>query len=230
MLLAVNRRVRWLLRIVGCLTLLAVIGLGVVFVSLRHVPQFYDKAMRENAGDLRKGSDQLLRQVTALQGVVQRPGHWRVRFTAEQINGWLAVDLVENYPHVLPPSLSDARVAIRPDGMRLGCRLEEGLTNCVLSLAIRPSVPEADTAALRLQRARAGALPIPLRRVIERLSQAARAMHLQLRWGQAGGDPVAVVALPGEYGDRAARIDAIELGDGWIELSGTTGPRKQAKP
>ena len=66
MLAAVKRRVRWLLRIVGCLAVLAVVGLGVVLLALRHVPQFYEQAMTQSEAELKKGSDQLLRQLAAL--------------------------------------------------------------------------------------------------------------------------------------------------------------------
>jgi hypothetical protein len=223
MLAAVKRRVRRLLRIVGCLAVLAVVGLGVLLVALRHVPQFYEQAMTESAVELKKGSDQLLRQVAALEGAAHRPGHWKIRVTAKQFNGWLAVDLVENHPHVLPPGVSDARVAIFPDAMKLACRSENGLMSCVLSLAVQPYLAEPNVVALRLIRARAGALPVPLRPVVDRISQAAGGLPpSSFHWRQAGGDPVAVVTLPGKYGDRAARVDAIELGDGWIELSGTT--------
>jgi hypothetical protein len=227
MLLGVKCRVRWLLRIVGCLTVLAVIALGVIVVALRHVPPFYEKAMRQSAEELRKGSDQLLRQIAALEGAVHRPGRWRARITAAEINGWLAVDLVENHPRVLPPRVSDARVAIRPDGIRLACRTDDGLWSCVLSMAIQTYMAEPNVAALRLMRARAGALPVPLGRVLERLSQAAGSMRLPLQWRQAGGDPVAIVALRAPDGGPTAQIESIELGDGWIELSGTTAQRKR---
>ena len=45
-------------------------------------------------------------------------------------------------------------------------------------------------------------------------------------WLLSGGDPVAMLSLPGDDDDQVARIDAIELGDGWIDLSGTTARRK----
>jgi protein-L-isoaspartate O-methyltransferase len=97
-----------------------------------------------------------------------------------------------------------------------------------LTLAVQPYLAEPNVVALRLIRARAGSLPMPLRPVIDRISQAAGAMHLPpscFQWLQAGGDPVAKIRLP-EYGDPTARIEAIELGDGWIELSGTVQSRQ----
>ena len=221
-----RRRVRWSLWIVGCLAVLAVIGLVACFIALRHVPAFYDKAMKLSEEELNKGSEHMLRQIAALHGASRRPGHWKARITAEEINGWLAVDLVKNHPRALPPGVSDARVAIRPEGMTLACRAKVAGQSSILSLTVQPYMPEPDVVALRLMCARAGALPVPLGRVLDRLSQAARALQLPLQWRQAGGDPVAMLALPGVDGDQVARIDAIELGDGWIDLSGTTARRK----
>ena len=205
MLPPVKRRIRWWLRIVGCLAVLSRSGWGCSSSRCGTCRCFTTRPSSRTLTELKAGSDHLLRQVAALEGVARRPGHWKVRFTAEEINGWLAVDLIENHPHVLPPGISDARVAIHADRIKLACRSKDGLISCVLSLAVRPVRAEPDVAALRLIQARAGAIPIPLGGVVKALSQAARSMHLPLQWRQDGGDPVAVIALPGEYGGRRPR-------------------------
>ena len=49
-----------------------------------------------------------------------KAGHWEIRFTADEINGWLAVDLVKNHPNALPPTLKDPRVSIDPNEYHRG--------------------------------------------------------------------------------------------------------------
>ena len=92
----------------------------------RHEPAFYRKAMDIDRAVLGKGSDRMLQQTTALASAVQKAGHWEALFTAEQINGWLAVDMVRNHPHTLPPELHDPRVAIDPERITVACRFDHG--------------------------------------------------------------------------------------------------------
>jgi hypothetical protein len=80
--------------------------------------------------------------------------------------------------------------------------------------------------ALRIIRARVGLLPAPLGQVIDRISQAARAMPFRLEWRHAGGDPVAMFSLPPTEANRPVKIETLRLGDGEIYVDGTTQPRK----
>ncbi len=49
-------------------------------------------------------------------------GHWSAVFTDEQINGWLAADLPEKFPQLLPPEIQDPRVVFAPGQLQLACR------------------------------------------------------------------------------------------------------------
>ena len=55
----------------------------------------------------------MLRDIAAIESAVNTPGRWQTTITAEEINGWLAVDMVKNHPKLLPPTFHDPRVAIR---------------------------------------------------------------------------------------------------------------------
>ena len=107
------------LRITGmvCCGVLLVIAavLLVLYQGARRVPEAYRKAIEMDPAVLKEASDQMLRRATAPAGDVKQEGRWQALFTDRQINGWLAVDLVENHPGALPQSMSDPRVAIEPD-------------------------------------------------------------------------------------------------------------------
>ena len=66
----------------------------------------------------------------------------------------------------------------------------------MLSLTVEPYVPEPNMVLVRIIKARAGLLPMPLGGVLDGLSQVARDMHLHLEWRHAGGDPVAMLSFP----------------------------------
>jgi len=191
------------------------------------VPEFYEVVLQADPTAQAEASDELLRQATDLAGELREQGRWEATFTAEQINGWLAVDLVENHPDQLPNSLSDPRVAIKPDRLMLACRFHEGRIDSVLSLALDVYLAERGVVAVRIRQARAGSLPLPLERVLEEINKAAGRSTARIRWRQADGDPVAMISLPEPRGPdaRAVRIDTLRLEDGAIHVSGTTERR-----
>ncbi len=118
-------------------------------------------------------------------------------------------------------------MAIDPGGITVACRFEQGAISSVLSLAVQPYLAEPNVIALRIIRARAGALPVPLGRVLGEISEAARAAQVPLQWRRTGGDPVALIPLPAdEDADRTVRIETIELREGEIYVAGSTQRRK----
>lgn len=215
-------RIRVSLLLLGCLVVLALLALLMLYIAVRHVPGFYREAMEIPQGKLEKGSDRMLRQTAALESAANKEEHWEVLVTAEEINGWLAVDLEKNHPNALPPTLRDPRVAIDKNGITAACRFERKGTRTILSLTIAPSIPEPNVVALRIVRARAGLLPMPLEKVFDRISKTARKLQLHLEC-RSGDDPVALLSLPDSKDDgRIVRIETIRLGDGEIYIAGTT--------
>jgi hypothetical protein len=220
-----SRKRRLLLWIVGGLAVLiaaAVLGLLGIYLAVQHEPEFYRQAMATDSAVLEKASDDMLHEAATLQSAASKEGRWEALFTAEQINGWLAVDRAKNYPDSLPPTISDPRVAVGAKQITFACRYESGNTSSVLSLTIEPYVPKANVLALRIVRARAGLLPMPLGQILDRVSEAARNLHLHLEWRHAGGDPVAMLSLPENEDERTAQIDTLRLGDGEIYVAGST--------
>jgi len=217
---------RIVVTVVGAAVLVALVLLG-LYLAVRHEPAFYREAMGIKPAVLEKASDRMLKKIGALQSAATKQGRWQAVISDEEINGWLAVDLLRNHPNTLPPSVRDPRVAIEPDEITLACRYDNGVTT-VLSLTLQPYVPEPNVVALRIVRGRAGMLPVPLKKVLDGLSKAAADMQLRLKWVQAGSDPVAMLSLPeDDDADRVVRIESIELTKGNIHVSGITERRKR---
>lgn len=209
------------------LLLVAAIGVFALYTASQRVPEFYAEALKADPEVQREGSDEMLQQATALAGDVQRPGQWQALFTEEQINGWLAVDLPENHPDAVPPSLRDPRVAITPEGISMGCRFRYGRFESVVSLELEPYLPEPNVLAVRVAGVRAGAVPVPLGNILEKITRAAARLDFPVRWKQAEGDPVAEITIPSppKEHDTLVRIETLRLGDGEIYLAGTTERR-----
>lgn len=214
-----------LLTITG-LTVLVAVLLFAAYRASQHEPEFYAEAMQADPAKQEEAGDELERRVLDLHNNARREGDWTAIFSDEQINGWLAVDLPKKYPRALPAGASDPRVAITEGQALLGCRHESARLSTVVSLAVTVDLSEEEnTLAIRIAKARAGALPVPMKRWLESITKGARRAGVPLRWAQLKGDPVALVPISirhQELKNRQLVIESIELLDGEIRLAGRT--------
>ncbi len=206
---------------VGGLALVAV----VLLMAARHVPGFYEEALSAEPAALREANDELLQRATALTNDIRRHGRWNALFTADQINGWLSVDLVQNHPELLDEGFSEPRIRIESGRVTLACRYHRGPLETVVSARFEIYLAEPNVMALRIDAARAGALPVSIKTIVDGVSQAAERMNLRVEWRQAGGDPVALITLPATHDARSVyRLDALQLRQGELYVTGRTEP------
>jgi len=209
--------------VAGSLVLFLAVVLGGLYVASRHEPEFYARALETDPDTQDAASDAMLQSISALAGDVRRPGRWQAVFTAEEINGWAAVDLVQNHPDLLSPDVRDPRVAIRPGELTLAYRATTDTFDGVVTVGLDVFLPKPNVVAVRIRHARAGLVPLPLESTIRAISDSAREMDLRLQWRQIEGDPVALVTLPPlEDENRHMRIETVQLGQGELYIAGTT--------
>jgi hypothetical protein len=226
-----GKSARGILRILVFVAGAAVVLVAAVLVALyrgtQQVPEFYRQALAADPQRQAESSREMLEQASELVSNAQQEGHWEALFTDEQINGWMAVDLVKNHADALPPEVQEPRLSIRPEGVSLGCRWETERISTVFSLNVELYLAQPNTVALRIRGARAGNVPLPLARILDGMTRAAQELDLRLEWVQTAGDPVAMVSFPPPEGrdDRRIIIESIELRPGAVYLAGKTIPR-----
>lgn len=208
--------------------LVLVLGfLGWAYRATQQAPEFYVRQLELEAFQKRAG-DALEKQALQLNSQIRKSERWQARFTAEDINGWLAVDLPQKFPQALPSDVQSPRVAIDPEMIQLACKVESPRFSSVVSLGLQPYVTsEPNVIALRVKQLAAGSLPLPLSQYMEQITEQCAKSGLPLRWTEEEGDPVALVTLPLEpkdFQDRQVRLEQIELAQGEIILSGTSEP------
>jgi len=208
--------------VVACLLLVALVGALILWRAALVVPDFYAQALAASETTRREHSDAMLQKTITLVGDVRRSGEWEALFTEAEINGWLAVDLVENHSQSLPPEVADPRIVVTDGGLLMGCRARTGGVETVLSLAVDAYLTEPNVLALRVRSARAGAIPLPLGDVLDQIAATAHRSGMRVQWQQAGGDPVALVRLNWEVKDRPVIVESLEVGSGEIYLAGST--------
>jgi hypothetical protein len=224
------------------LSLLALAVAAVAYLLYRgsqRVPEFYRRALEMDEERERQASLEMAANISSLVNDVKKEGRWQAVFTAEQINGWLAVDaadeetegeqaqaLLEHPADLLPPYLSDPRVAIEPEQLWIACRFERDDWTSVLSLPVEIYLAEPNVIALRIRQVRAGVvrLPLPLEKVLDSVMQAAHERDLQVHRGQIEGDPLIEISIPplSDEEDKVIRLETLQLGEGKVYVAGST--------
>ena len=196
------------------------------YQAYRHVPDFYSSALTLKPEEQREASQELSSRVTMLYSDTQREGDWKALFTEDQINGWLAVDLVEKHGELLPESIQDPRIEITEEAVTLALRIQDESIDAVFSLTVELYLAEPNVVAFRLRQARAGALPVPMSEVLTHLTAAAEHIDLPLRWTQVEDDPVALLLIvpQRDKNDNELQLDILELHDKEIFFSGRNLP------
>ncbi|MDA7980363.1 MAG: hypothetical protein MPJ50_16515 [Pirellulales bacterium] len=194
-------------------------------------PEFYRQALAVDREIQVVASDEMLHQATALYNDVQKVGDWEAVFTTDQINGWLAVDMQENHPDLLPKYVYEPRVFIDETGMKLGCRYESKRISTVFSLEMDTYLAEENVIAMRIRNAKAGALPLPLDKVLDGVAEGAQRLKLKIEWQTIENDPVAMitVAPPRSSEDLKVTVTHLQLRDGEIYVAGTTNAANRAR-
>ncbi len=224
------------LRLIAVLVCVGMATASVVFFgayqATQSVPTFYEAALQTEPNAHEEAGNELERQVLELHNEVLRKGTWQATFTDAQINGWLAADLPVKFPNTLPPDVDAPRVAIQENLVQVACRYHGPQMKTVISLAASIYLTdEPNVVAIRVNRAYAGAMPVPLAAFLDDVSQKAHESEIELRWTQIGDDPVALVKIPTVHEDYAhgeVHIRTVELRDGEVYLSGNTDAQEVA--
>jgi hypothetical protein len=203
--------------------------IGWAYRATQHVPDFYERQLEaENPVVQRQRGDEFERQALELNNQIRKSDHWQARFSADEINAWLAVDMPEKFPEMLPDDVRSPRVAIEPDLFQLACRVENTRFSSIVSLGVQPYVTsEPNVLALRVKQLRAGALPIPLGKYLEKIALQCAKAGIPLRWTEEEGDPVALVTLPldpEDFRNRHVKVEEIQLAEGALIVSGVSEP------
>ncbi|MBN2217474.1 MAG: hypothetical protein JW719_08865, partial [Pirellulales bacterium] len=203
----------------------AIVGAGVwVYWAACQVPLWYQEKT-QTAADRdaqREASDQMEQRVADLVSGLETTGRWKVVFTEEQINGWLAHGLPKKHRNALPQGFTDPRVKITPEDVSGACRVERGAVSAIVSLTVDVYLAEPNVVAVRFRRARLGRLAWPLGKVLDGISQSARAAEVPLAWHQVEADPVALIRIPDVHRDKRIRIEVVQLGEGKLYVAGVT--------
>src|SRR4051794_4034128 len=161
-----------------------------IWISLTHQPGFYRAVVELPRGDREVKAKRIMAQSLQLRNDICNEPVWEAVFTDQEVNAWLAEDLVTEFADQLPPEVHEPRVMFELDRVTLAFELEQRPVNSVIWVVARPRVAAPNVLELTLEKIRAGMLPVPAEKVIDRIVEHVRAHGLDVRWKRVAKLPV----------------------------------------
>lgn len=210
----------------ACLTC----GVGATLWTLvRYEPNLYLRAAVPPGEQRHQLSEKCQRELMQLYNSVantQEDQEWEHRFTDSEINSYLAEHFVQSHlnEHLLPEGISEPRLVIEPDKLRIAFRYGKGLWSTVVCIDMRIWLVkgEPNVVALKLIGFRAGALPISAQSVLESITKTCQDNGIGVDWYRDDGAPVAVLRFQAEQPHPTLELETIKLETGAIHIEGRT--------
>jgi hypothetical protein len=212
--------------ILGALAAVVVVGAPLLFWALlSYQPHFYRELVARRPERSRQQARHFVAQSLQLRNDIMNEPRWEAAFSDQQVNAWLAEDLVTHFADQIPPGVRDPRVIFEADRVILAFKLEEGPFPSVITVMVRLQVPEENVLALTLEKIQAGMLPVPADKLLERITAHALAHGLDVRWEHDGTFPVAMIHYQVHHRRRDIVLEHLDVRNGHIRLSGRSGRR-----
>ena len=223
-------RRRWV--VIGGVLLAAVAAAaGVAGWAVFRVPAFYEKAAAsvQDPVERKAASDRFVEQTNQLADEIQHSDEWSQTFTPLQINSWLAEELPTRYARHIPPGVSDPRVHIDDGVLLIGFRYEAEAYNGVVSIRLRPAVPEDNRLFIEIESVRAGLLPISVKGVLDTLTRRLNRAGWPVEWTETNGNDVAIVSLD-QAREHRAILESVEINEEALRISGRRAAQTPGGP
>jgi len=184
------------LAIGGCVLVSSLVWVA----GTRHYkPEFYQKLLAVPVQTSEEQGRLLERNIANVRNQLRRGRPWSVQLGQDQVNGWLASDLPEKFPHLVQ-SIREPRCQFSNEGFQLAFQLHSSGTQAVVQVAGQVGVTDVpNQVAIRIDRVRAGVLPIPISWWADRLAESLASRDILLAWSESEAAPVALLTLPGSF-------------------------------
>lgn len=190
------------------------------WLSLTYQPSYY-RAMVLQSREQRQGkARKFVAQGLQLRNDIVNEPTWEAVFSDQEVNAWLAEDLVTHFADHLPPEVHEPRVLFELDRIILAFQLKQGSIDSVITVVARPRVPAGNTVELTLEKIRAGILPVPADGVLDRIVDYARYMGVDVEWMRRDGYPVVLIRYTPNLQRDDIQLEEVQIRTGLLRLAG----------
>ncbi len=191
-----------------------------VWLSLTYKPPYYRAMMLQSTEQRHRGARKFVAQGLQLRNDICNEPNWEAIFSDQEVNAWLAEDLVRHFADQLPPEVHEPRVLFEMDRIVLAFELQQGRIHSVITVVARPRVPAGNTVELTLERIRAGILPVPPDSVLDRIVEYSRFMGVDVEWTRREGYPVVLVRYKPNLQRDDIELEEVQIRSGQLRLAG----------
>lgn len=200
-------------------TVIAAIPIA-VWLSLTHQPSFYRAMVIVPHAQQEEKAKRFVAQSLQLRNDICNEPAWEAVFSDQEVNAWLAEDLVTHFADQLPPEVHEPRVVFDVDRVTFAFELDHGPVRSVIWVVARPNVPEGNVLELTFEKIRAGMIPVPADQVFERIVDHARNRGIDVSWRRAGVFPVATLRYTPDTHRADVTLERVQIRKGEIRLVG----------
>ncbi len=199
-------------------------GAWILYQSAQRIPEFYQAALEVPAETLVAAGADFERNVAQLHNNTVDKGDWKSVFTQEQINGWLQFEFAKKFPNALPQGISDPRVSIINDEIKLAFGVKaKNLSGIVVAAGDLFCTAQKNQIGIRIKSINAGLIPISIDRWANEIGSRLRERRIPFSWTEVEGDPVALITVPTSITDeRELELKDISVENKKIVLIGET--------
>ena len=198
---------KWLLW-VGTISFVLVSIPAVVWLSLTYQPSYYRALSHSSRAKRADQAKKFVAQSLQLRNDICNEPTWEAVFSDEEVNAWLAEDLITHFADQLPPEVNEPRLLFELDRITLAFQLHQRGIHSVITVVARPRVPEGNTVELTLEKIRAGILPVPADSFLDRIVDYARYHGVDVQWSRKDGYPVVVIRYTPNLEREDVRLEA----------------------
>jgi len=212
--------------VVGFVALVPAVG----WFSLTYQPSYYREMISQTVphDQLERRAKRFVAQSLQFHNDICNEPTWEAVFSDQEVNAWLAEDLITHFADQLPPEVHDPRVLFEMDRVILAFRLERGGVDSVITVVARARIPSDNTVELTLEKIRAGILPVPADGVLDRVTELGRRHGVDVAWSKVEGYPVVRLQYTPNLAREDVRLEDVEIRSGRIRLAGRSDQNKGA--
>jgi hypothetical protein len=223
----VHRRRNTILAVLLLIISAAAVGGGLVAL-LKTPPTFYGSCGPSLEADALVGPVVMTKFADLKNAIRSRP-EWSDSFTAEELNAFFRDSLGSggSLAAFLPEGVTEPRVQIDGDRIRLGVRYGEGFWSSILSVELRawlvkpqPEAADINTVALEIVGIWAGRIPVGTQTVLETVTESARDSNIAVSWYRYQGHPVGVFRFYADQPIPPTQIRRLQIADGKVSIAG----------
>jgi hypothetical protein len=189
--------------------------------AANQAPDFYESALAQSPPPAvrHEAAREFAEQTAQLVRDLQYSSTWEQEFTQTQVNSWLAEELPERYGDRIPRGVSDPRVQFEDGLVRIGFQIASKRFEGIVSLDLRPSVPEPNKLAITVESLYAGLLPLAPASFTGDVSKQLDKYGVEHEWQTVDGRHVLLITIVPNRGDRPI-LEELTVGDEKLRIAG----------